>query len=283
MTALPKLSRGQQFILDEKIELQILECIYQESLTGRALYKVLNKIDGLYYALKLFDLSLNEGQTIKAEMLALNRQLQRPEMFPRFRSYFEKDGWGFLRMDWMEGQSLRQVYKSVPSSKLDVIPRLAALLSLCRAVEDVHKVGMLHRDLKPENVLMRSSKEPYRDVILIDFGLSVTRRRSGEGSPNYQAPEQEFKRDFNLNEATDIYAIGQIGWWLITGQPFIAYPNDDYTNWSDIEDGILCKIIPHAPEKLEKILFRALAFNPNQRYKHVRQFSNDLNFLLKTV
>ncbi len=90
MTDFPDIRNGQQFYLNEQVELSILELIYQEFSTGRALYRVHNRNDGLYYALKIFDLSLNESQSIKSEMLALNRQLQRPELFPRYRSYTEK-------------------------------------------------------------------------------------------------------------------------------------------------------------------------------------------------
>ena len=284
MTDFPDIRNGQQFYLNEQVELSILELIYQEFSTGRALYRVHNRNDGLYYALKIFDLSLNESQSIKSEMLALNRQLQRPELFPRYRSYTEKNGWGYLRLDWMDGDTLTKVYKdSVVSGKSDIIKRVDILLLICKAMEVVHSAKLLHRDLKPDNVLLRDKNDISKGVVIIDFGLSICKRRPEEGTRGYQAPEQEYKRNFNLNQCTDIYGIGQIGWWLLTGKPFLEYPDESYTDWADVKPGHLRSLVPIAPEQLEQALLKALAFNPKNRYREVKHLSYELNGILRAL
>lgn len=284
MTDFPDICNGQQFYLNEQADLRVVELIYQEFSTGRALYKAHNRSDGLFYAIKIFDLSLNESQSIKSEMLALNRQLQRPELFPRYRSYTEKNGWGYLRLDWMDGDNLTKIYKgTVVSAKADIILRINVLLSVCRAIELVHRAKLLHRDLKPDNVLLRDSKDVSKGIVIIDFGLSTCKRRREEGTRGYQSPEQEYKRDFNINQCTDIYGIGQIGWWLLTGKPFLEYPNESYTDWADVKSGHLCSLVPAVSEQLEKSLLKALAFNPKNRYQEVKHLSYEINSILRVL
>src|ERR1700689_3211697 len=94
--------------------------------------------------------------------------------------------------------------------------REAALMGLdvARALSAVHRTGFLHRDIKAENVM----REEGGRILLMDFGLTtLPQRQTGvAGTPTYMAPEL-----FSGSEATvasDIYAVGGLLFYLVTGQ-----------------------------------------------------------------
>jgi serine/threonine protein kinase/Flp pilus assembly protein TadD len=94
--------------------------------------------------------------------------------------------------------------------------REAALIGLdvARALSAVHKTGILHRDIKPENVM----REEGGRILLMDFGLSTLPHLQGSisGSPNYMAPE--LFQGTAASVASDIYAMGVLLYYLVTGQ-----------------------------------------------------------------
>jgi serine/threonine-protein kinase len=273
---------GDHVPVKESTSIRILDCIYPlHPDTGRALYKVHNKEDGLPYALKVFDLARNDGNQIKKEMLAQNKVLQRPDLFPRGRGYSEANGWGLLRMDWLEGTSLEAVFERSPEGPRDIALRLRVLQNLCRTVNLVHRSRLLHRDIKPANILLRDRRDPSRGVMLIDFGMASVRRQVEEGTPCWNAPEQAGNRFMNFNEGTDIYGIGQVGWWLLTGYPRTAYDNEDHTDWDYEGMGRLNDLLTNTPKGLNDVLGKALAYKPEQRYKSANQLSSALNEIIK--
>jgi serine/threonine protein kinase/Tfp pilus assembly protein PilF len=93
--------------------------------------------------------------------------------------------------------------------------REAALIALdvTRALSAVHRAGLLHRDIKPENVM----REEGGRILLMDFGLSTLPHRSNSlsGTLNYMAPE--LFRGSPATVAADIYAVGVLLYYLVTG------------------------------------------------------------------
>jgi eukaryotic-like serine/threonine-protein kinase len=94
--------------------------------------------------------------------------------------------------------------------------REAALIGLdvAKALSAVHRVGLLHRDIKAENVM----REEGGRILLMDFGLSTLPQRQAEiaGTPNYMAPE--LFGGGQATVATDIYAMGVLLFYLVSGQ-----------------------------------------------------------------
>lgn len=274
------LQRGGSFDCIEHIKLTILDCVYNEPQTGRSLYKVLNTSDGLFYALKVYDLSLNDPGAIRGEMQSMNKLLQRPDLFPRARHYMEADNLGFLRLDWMEGKTLHDIYPAPPAGPLELALRLQTLATLCATLTIVHDSRLVHRDIKPQNIVLRNPKQPQSGVMLIDFGLACARRQQTEGSSLYQAPEQSGHRHFNLTHAVDIFALGQVGWWLFTGAPLTLYPNEEYSDWDNLEDIQLSDSSDVLSKKAYAIARKALAFQPAKRWARAADMGYQIKQLL---
>src|SRR5881275_1649773 len=135
----------------------------------------------------------------------------------------ERDGACYFSMGLVEGGQLDAILKREPLP----IQRAAELIvKLARTVQYAHEHGILHRDIKPGNILLDAKGEPH----LTDFGLarlvetesSVTRTMDVLGTPSYMAPEQAVGNNAAVNSATDIYGLGAVFYYLLTGQPPFA-------------------------------------------------------------
>jgi tetratricopeptide (TPR) repeat protein len=109
--------------------------------------------------------------------------------------------------------------------------REAALIGqdVCRALSAVHRAGLLHRDIKAENVM----REEGGRILLMDFGLSALggSQRNFAGTPRYMAPE--LLRGEGATTASDLYAVGVLLFFLVTGQ----YPGDGGSDARAAEKG----------------------------------------------
>lgn len=274
------LTLGKTLHLETQGQYEVVQCIYPlNPNTGRALYKIKDVVTHLEFALKIFDLKLNQRQELEREMVALNLTNRYPEVFPRCQQFgLMGNGWAFLRLDWLAGATLSSAITEPPADQHELKTRIEILQNLCRAVEKLHKCRLLHRDLKPDNILMRDKKHPQAGLMLIDLGLgSQDRVGVEEGTLGYQAPEQSGNREFRLNGAVDIFAVGQIGWWLLTGSPrHDAYPNLDYSDWEAEGMQPLTEIQPLANKALGDLLEKAMAYQPEQRFRSIQEFSQIL-------
>ncbi len=139
--------------------------------------------------------------------------------------------------------------------------------------------GIIHRDLKPANILVT----PEDLVKVTDFGIVKVRGVKGgtqmgfnPGTPEYMSPEQARGRD--LDQRSDIYSLGIVFYEMLTGHvPF----EDDGSGTSDYEIRRghielpvppLSKYYPGVSPELEKIVFKALEKNPDDRYQTGQQF-----------
>jgi serine/threonine-protein kinase len=156
-------------------------------------------------------------------------RLQHPGVVSVFDYGTLGSGAAFLVMEFVRGRDLRSLVTEGPQSP-DVAIRL--LKAIAGPVEAAHKQGILHRDLKPENILL---PEEGIDAKVLDFGiakvLSAPTDSEGQtvatltalgqplGTPAYMAPEQLAGGETTAR--TDVYALGVIGYELLTGNlPF---------------------------------------------------------------
>ena len=100
----------------------------------------------------------------------------------------------FIVMEWVGGQSLRQLIKGKPLGLERTIPLFRQILM---GLESAHEAGLIHRDLKPDNIKVSVDQTGRKSVKVLDFGLSVQRTlplpSPGTwvvGSPGYMSPEQ---------------------------------------------------------------------------------------------
>ena len=126
----------------------------------------------------------------------------------------------YIAMEYLEGQTLRQVLNREPSLPTDEALHIGS--RLCEALEHMHQREVIHRDLKPENVMLCKDGT----LRIMDFGiakaagmrrLTFTGFSSAMGTPDYMAPEQvKGKRG---DARTDLYSLGAMLYEMITGSP----------------------------------------------------------------
>jgi serine/threonine protein kinase len=133
----------------------------------------------------------------------------------------EHEGESFLTMELVEGDSLATLLRR--RGVLPVDEAIAVARQLCDGLAAAHAAGVVHRDLKPDNVLVA----PDGRVVITDFGVASAHLEVGAspegavGTPAYMAPEQVEGLP-NLDHRVDIYALGEVIYEMITGEP--AWP-----------------------------------------------------------
>ena len=186
----------------------------------------------------------------------------------------------YMVLEWVEGRSLRAVMNE--KRPLPIDRAVAIILSLCEALDAMHKRGIVHRDLKPENVVLVGDGDQIK---IVDFGIAMleeARRITHAGAspmlgtPDYISPEQvQGKRG---DQRSDIYALGIIFYEMLTGRvPFsgpnpLAVMNDRLVMDPPSPGGLNAEITP----ELEEIVYRALERNPRHRYATASEMQWDL-------
>ncbi len=132
------------------------------------------------------------------------------------------DGSAFLVMDLLLGETAQgRLQRS--GGKLDPAEVLSIADQLLDVVAAAHAVGIVHRDIKPENIFITQEGQ----VKLLDFGIAriaesrrTTRTQIGAtmGTPAFMAPEQARGRWEEIDERTDIWALGATLFLLLTGR-----------------------------------------------------------------
>jgi hypothetical protein len=146
------------------------------------------------------------------------------------------DGRPFLVLELLSGETLD--VRVERAGALPEIEAVAAALQIARALDVVHRAGIVHRDLTPDNIFLvpgdvRVGARLYRSVprvVLIDFGVArqealtwVTTDGSIVGKPPYMSPEQ--CRGAKVDARSDIYALGLILYAMVAGAPPFAGRN----------------------------------------------------------
>ena len=188
----------------------------------------------------------------------------------------EADDIAYIAMEYLEGESLREMLDSGVVLPIEMIRSIAARVA--SALNYAHENHVVHRDIKPANIMVT----PGRDVKIMDFGIaqvptgSRTQLGTVLGSPKYMAPEQVAGQP--TDGRTDIFALGVVLYEMLTGTtPFNA------DNLSAIMYKILHEepappstINARVPVAFDRIVSRALAKRPEDRYQTAREFARDL-------
>jgi serine/threonine protein kinase/WD40 repeat protein len=196
----------------------------------------------------------------------------------------EHDDQYYFSMDYIEGTNLAGLSKEQP-----LPARQAALLlnTIAAALDYAHGRGILHRDLKPSNVLVDLAGRPH----ITDFGLAkrlsnhshITLTGQIFGSPGYMAPEQVSPDRHELGRACDVYSLGAILYYLVTGRPPFVAESVEATLAQVLAGVILSprNLNPSLPRDLETICLKCLERDPGRRYATAKQVADELGrFLL---
>lgn len=185
----------------------------------------------------------------------------------------------FAAIEYIDGQSIQKWLDQLV--KFSVADSVFVAIVCAEALKHAHSENMVHRDIKPDNILVTK-----KGVIKVaDFGLakvmdedvSMTQSGTGLGTPLYMAPEQA--RDAkHVDHRVDIYALGAMLYHLLTGKlPFggntaleliMAKEKGTYPPARSLR--------PEVPERLDLIIDKMMAKDPNHRYKNCDDVLRDL-------
>jgi serine/threonine-protein kinase len=198
--------------------------------------------------------------------------LETPHAVSVFRSGHLENGTPFLVMQYVRGGTLEdRLDAEGPLPEREVREVLA---TVAEALAEAHDRDFVHRDVRAGNVLCDRDGER---VLLTDFGLAGVRpesqeadariTRTGEiiGTPGYLSPEQ--LKGEPATDATDVYALGIMGYEILTGQgPFAAKTQRETIMRSLREPPTpLRSLIPDVDSELADLLERCLAKEPEKR------------------
>lgn len=192
-------------------------------------------------------------------------KLSHPHIVTVFDAGVGADG-AYIVMELLRGSDLSQLVKAgwrpSPASAAVIIERVA------EALDYAHGHGVIHRDVKPANIFMVEHTRP----VVLDFGIA----HSGAGgtseqaimcSPFYAAPEQLEGR--SADRRTDVYALGVVLYEVLTGErPYSGRSIEDLI--AALREGKprqITQINPDVPPELAAIAMRAMAINPDERYR----------------
>jgi serine/threonine protein kinase len=194
----------------------------------------------------------------------------------------QRDGLYYFAMEYVRGKTLFELIRSSGALTVGEFLRIGG--GVLAALQKVHSVGLTHRDVKSSNVVI---EDDTSRAVLMDFGLA--KERSGDesepaltsagmvlGTPEYMSPEQCEGRE--VDARSDIYSFGIMAYEMLAG----AMP---FTGKSAI--AVLRKQVDEPPPslsdkrgqlppELERVVFRALAKVPDERYGSAAEMATDL-------
>jgi len=176
---------------------------------------------------------------------------------------------------------LKQVFQAQPV--FDTAATVKLMIPLLEALKHSHDNGVIHRDIKPGNIIVR----PNGNIKVTDFGIArigssdLTQMGTLLGTPSYMSPEILDDRD--IDARTDLFSAGIIFYQCIVGRkPFEGSPQQVMNKIATREHIPPSVLNPKLSPELDRIVDKALAKNPDQRYPSAAAMIMDLRRLGST-
>lgn len=209
-------------------------------------------------------------------------RLEHPHIVPVYE-VGQCDGRPYFSMKLIEGETLDQ---RIARGRLGQHEAASLIAAIARAIQFAHDHEVLHRDLKPSNILLSVDGTP----LVTDFGLAkqggndtqLTRSGMIVGTPAYMSPEQATGRRGIVGPASDVYSLGCVLYFALTGRPPLS---------ADTPMELMMRVIeqdPPPPRKLragldrdlEMIVIRCLQKPIDLRYQSAGDLADDLEAYL---
>jgi serine/threonine protein kinase len=200
----------------------------------------------------------------------------------------------YIAMEYVHGKDLRTILRHARERGLRLPLDLSVLVvsRVCAALEYAHRarddqgraMRIVHRDISPQNILISFEG----DVKLTDFGIAKAATKATvsdagalRGKLLYMSPEQAWGKP--MDRRSDVFSLGIVFYEMVTDQkPFLGA-----SEMSILETVRECRISPPSsfnpriPEKIEKVILKALERDPDERYQDAAEMSRDLERVLR--
>jgi hypothetical protein len=195
------------------------------------------------------------------------------------------DGTFYYAMEYLPGLSLQEVVER--QGPLQPERAVHLLRQVCGALAEAHASGIIHRDIKPSNIIASQRGGVYDVAKVVDFGLATTLEERREvkltqegaiaGSPLYMAPER-FLEDAEPDARSDIYSLGAVAYYLLTGQPPFRGETPVKVMIAHAREPVVPprQLAPAIPADLEAIVLRCLVKEPVGRYQSAAELEHAL-------
>ena len=202
----------------------------------------------------------------------------------------------YYAMEYLEGLNLEELVRHDGPQHAGRVIHI--LEQVGGALTEAHEVGLIHRDIKPANIIL-CERGGMPDVAkVVDFGLvkpvvtssddatvAVTANNVLTGTPLYMAPEV-IRRDVDVDGRSDLYALGAVAYYLITGGPVFDLANVVEVFAAHLHREPVRPSARHSiqvPEDLEAVILRCLAKNPAERFSTARDLALALHACAKAT
>ncbi|MBE6381024.1 MAG: hypothetical protein E7047_08855 [Lentisphaerae bacterium] len=243
----------------------------------------------------------------------ITAQIDHPNVIPVHQLGMFDDAGTYFTMKRIQGVTLANILRKLKEGNAEqqkVYTRqrlLEIFVSVCNGVAFAHSKGIIHRDLKPANIMVGD----YGEVFIADWGLAIYREENDNssakrkielgvlpedapvdetadsankisGTPAFMAPEQVTGKTQDVDEQSDVYALGTILYSILTWEPS---PFDNASTVTQLMQDVVHRKFKrprrrapqrHIPHELEAITLKAMHHDKKQRYATVIDLLNDI-------
>jgi serine/threonine protein kinase len=217
----------------------------------------------------------------------LAARLEHPNIV-RTYEFGEVDGQYFTGMEYLPGEDLGKTLKNLAISKQRMPVHVASGIAsqLCAGLHfahqftdiDGHPLNLVHRDINPANIIITYGGE----VKIIDFGVAKantnvqTLTGTIKGKVSYMPPEQVLGRQ--VDHRADIFSAGVVLWEMLAGRPLFLRNSEAATLYAIMNAPIHApsRFRPDVSQQLDKIVARALARRPADRFESAEEMAHAL-------
>ncbi len=195
----------------------------------------------------------------------------------------------YFAMEYVDGMPLME---HIQTGRLGTRDRMRLLAKIAEAVGEAHRHGIVHRDIKPQNIIVDRQGNPK----VLDFGvaratdsdiaLTTIQTDVGQliGTLGYMSPEQVAGDPTRINARTDVYALGALGYEMLTGKPLVDAHRRTMAEVAriiqDVEPPSLSSISRVYRGDLDTIVAKAIDKEPTRRYRDANELASDVSHYL---